>query len=201
MIAFDADTLVGISESMSDSAMSESTSFSIQNSRIWQQIVLQSFKFKSSNNYKDQHKWCILISSSEFLINQFKKTLRFEMCQKERDLMVKKRICENCGQEYVEKYNKSDACSYHLKQSLERIIISNKIKTSLSYTRDELIKAAGEVGNANIFNDYFYLCCMKRVNESDGCKKGYHKEKKEEKSKSINRFSVFVPNKNETIYL
>ena len=44
MMVYDADTLVGISESMSDSSMNESLSYSIQNSRIWQQIILQSFK-------------------------------------------------------------------------------------------------------------------------------------------------------------
>jgi hypothetical protein len=90
MIAFDVDTLVGVSESMSDSAMSESLSYSIQNSRVWQQIILHSFKsqFAKAGDKMEDHRWCIFISSSAFLINQFKKLAKFDLSSYEYNLKV-----------------------------------------------------------------------------------------------------------------
>jgi len=200
MMVYDADTLVGISESMSDSSMNESLSYSIQNSRIWQQIVLQSFKanftFKEeTNNNNNQnyylpsfltksasytdHKWCVLISSSEFLISQFKRLVKFEYCQVEADLMVKERTCEQCGKKFVEKSNTTDSCTYHPQPTLVKFIqnSTNKVMSHPS-SKEDLLKNARSSGDTNAFNEYFYLCCMKRYNECpDGCTKSKHKEK------------------------
>lgn len=200
MFVYDADTLVGISESMSDSSMNESLSYSIQNSRIWQQIILQSFKANfalkedtTSNNQRSylpsfgspksasftDHKWCVLISSSEFLISQFKRLVKFEYCQVEADLLVKERTCEQCGEKYVEKSNTADSCTYHPKPILEKFIKNSKNQVmSHPSTKEDLLKNARSSGDTNAFNEYFYLCCMKRFNECpDGCLKSKHKEK------------------------
>lgn len=190
MIVFDADTLVGISESMSDSSMSESLSYSIQNNSVWQQIILHSFKGKfgkkGQKNKIDEHKWCIFISNSEFLINQFKKLTKLNLCNEENELNVKKRTCENCCITYCQKDNKSDSCSFHPKKELERIVkvTGNKID-KISATKEELVEIARRSGNTTMFNDYYYLCCMKRLNESDGCKRDFHKEKVLEKVRSF----------------
>ena len=171
------------------SALSESLSYSIQNNAIWQQIILHSFKAQfakadasvrktvQTKSQFERHKWCLLISSSEFLINQFKKLTNFEWCAKEKELKVKERKCANCGQTYLQKDNRNDSCSFHPKKELERIFILNDMSTkNLMETKEGLIKLAGNLGNTDIFNQYYYLCCMKKINESDGCKKDYHME-------------------------
>ena len=41
MAIFDVDSLIGVSENMSDSSMGQSNSYSITNNRLWQQVVIQ----------------------------------------------------------------------------------------------------------------------------------------------------------------
>ncbi|RMZ96816.1 cell division control 48 [Brachionus plicatilis] len=181
MIVFDADTLVGISESMSDSFMSESLSYSIQNSSIWQQIILHSFKSQfaksNQNNKEDQHKWCIFISSSEFLINQFKKLAKFELSKKEFDFSEKERKCVNCDLTFYQKDNKRNSCSFHPIKLLQRIYKKSDNKEHIfEMTKDQLVAMARNSMSTDIFNQYYYICCMKRLNESDGCKNDCHKD-------------------------
>lgn len=191
MMVFDADTLVGISESMSDSSMSESLSYSIQNTSIWQQVILHTFKGKFAKREGEKHKWCVIISSSEFLITQFKKLTKFELCKEEFEYKVKERKCANCGLTFCQKDNSKEACCYHTRKKLEKIVkINNKETFELSESKETLLKMAKERGNTDIFNDYYYLCCMKRLNESDGCKKDFHQEEKPEQVvKSHSKFS------------
>ena len=177
MLIFDADTLVGVSESMSDSSFSPSSSYSFQNSRIWQNVLLHNFKSTFSKSKNGKHKWFIIISSTEFLINQLKKQTNFKYCEKEFEYSYKERICETCGEKYKNINNKEDSCVYHPDEMLTKIIKLQNKNEKIEITKENLIELAKTNGNTDVFNEYYYLCCMKRLNESDGCKKAYHREK------------------------
>ena len=188
MVIFDADTLVGVSENMSDSAMSESVSYSIHNTEIWQKVILDTFMSIQPGRTFKEHRWCVLISSSQYLINQFKKIAKFELSEKEWELREKERTCVNCGATYFEKDNRRDACSYHTKKLLTKVFNINARDHRVEESKEALIRRAGEKGDPKIFDEYYYTCCMKRLNESDGCQSGLHVEKKalSPKSKFVN---------------
>ena len=183
MLIFDADTLVGVSESLSDSSFSPSSSYSIQNSRLWQNVLLHNFKsaFSKESSKNSKHKWFIIISSSEFLIDQLKKLTKFKHCEKEFELKHKERTCVNCDGVFTRENNKTDSCNFHPHKKLSKIIkVTNERKEKIELSKEELIELAKKNGNTDAFNDYYYLCCMKRLNESDGCKKDYHYEREVE---------------------
>ena len=129
MLVFDADTLVGISESLIDSANTDTLSYSFQNGHLWQQIILNVFKSEFSSQFGAKHRWCVIISSNEFLINQFKKMTKFEYCHKESSFLVKERTCVNCNMKYIQKENRKDSCLYHPKRELELISKGRSIDT------------------------------------------------------------------------
>ena len=172
LFIFDVDTVVGISESMSD--MSDSSSYSIQNARIWQQVILHTFKspFAKKTDRLTDHKWCIIISSSEFLINQLKRITKFDYSIKEKEYRLKERICARCGLNYTNKDNKKDACSFHKNKTLESFSKDNKIRSTFS--KEALLEKAKQDCSPEIFNSYYYLCCMKKFNESSGCEVDWH---------------------------
>ena len=76
IIIFDIDNLVGVTESLSGTLENESKSYSIQNQRLWQNI-LSYFKKSLSNDSvaksEDNQRWSLMISSSKYLTEQFKK--------------------------------------------------------------------------------------------------------------------------------
>lgn len=187
MLVFDADTLVGISESLIDSSTQQDTlSYSFQNGHIWQQIILNSFKSEFASQQGVKHRWCVIISSNEFLINQFKKMTKFEYCGKEEELLVKERVCCNCKLKYIQKENRRDSCLYHPKRELERIkkptVKLANATGKQTAAKETLMELANEVG-LDVLNDYYYKCCMKHADESEGCRKDYHREKEEPKKK------------------
>lgn len=177
MVVFDIDTLVGILESMSDSAMSESISYSIQSNQIWQKVIVHNFKMPFGVQENSKHKWCILISASEFLIGQLKRLTSFPFSNREIEFQVRERTCLQCGEKYVGKYNKSDACTYHARSLLKRIV--GQSSQHISITKEDLIALAIKNGNDEVFNYYYYLCCMKKfssVGDKNGCLTGRHRD-------------------------
>ena len=183
MAIFDVDSLIGVSENMSDSSMGQSNSYSITNNRLWQQVVIQTANSKLNDSTADDesngdHKWVVVVSKNEFVCKQFKSLTRFPLTLKEADDLennLKTRECLNCEQEYTNGKNNIDACSYHdgplidVRKSKDELIHLNKRKL----TRTFVNSTAEE--RQEVLKNYLYLCCFQAYNSS-GCRKSSHSD-------------------------
>ena len=144
MAIFDVDSLIGVSENMSDSSMGQSNSYSITNNRLWHQVVVQTANSKLENTKQNaknswnsspmrsetfsSHKWVVVISKNKFICNQFKSLTRFPLTEDELQELEennKKRLCKNCELLYTNAKNNIDSCSYH-----DGPLIDNRAKKS-----------------------------------------------------------------------
>ncbi len=175
LIIFDVDTLVGINETYTDSS-SGSKSYSIQNQRLWQNI-LHAFKKTLMSR-----KWCIIISGSSFLIDQFKKIAKFPLSSEEKrikkdeeDDNTKERTCLNCNSIYYQSQNRIDACSYHKGKLVKG---NDRIMPTSKETLLKMAESRTPIESNELFNKYYYLCCYRKFSESRemGCTRNMHRE-------------------------
>ena len=99
MAIFDVDSLVGINENKSYSGMGESSSYSVTNNRLWQQVVIQTSNSELGDPNGKGHKWVIIITKHKFIMEQFKKLTGFPQSQAEIDEQNENmldRTCVNC---------------------------------------------------------------------------------------------------------
>lgn len=197
LLLFDADTVVGVQTSGTDDAtIDENLSQSIKEMDVWQKCILHIFKSisKMSNGGNDgdegesemsikQHPWCIFVTSSKFLVDQFKAALVFPLTDKERrekeentDNKEKVRLCLNCDVYYkeVDNVNNFTGCTYHNGLLLNKMSKRDELVVGIS--KSELLELAREnLGEAEkILKDYIWSCCMRGYTDSDGCKKNKH---------------------------
>ena len=178
LIVFDVDTLVGVSESQS--GMNDSSSFSVQNQRLWQNI-LHAFKRSYFNENVTKRKWCVFISGSNFLIKQFQNLTAFPKTQaqitSEKESAESRTTvleCINCQCKYLEVDNNINACGYH-PGALIKISDMNRHPLSqkgfLFILRDQRNNEELESFKRN----YVYLCCMNPFH-SAGCERSKHSD-------------------------
>ncbi len=180
LIIFDIDNIVGVNESAS-SSNDASSNFSVQNQRLWQNIL---HFFKTFFNSISAIKWCFIISSSPFLIKQLKSLTNFpklkleiESEKKEIDEKSVNRKCKNCSNNYYEAQNNIDSCSFH-DGALVRID-----KPHQPITREAMFEFMRVFTNteelAKEIKNFVYLCCMRPFQESQetGCKRNKHSDK------------------------
>ncbi|RNA37872.1 ribosome biogenesis ATPase RIX7 [Brachionus plicatilis] len=181
MAIFDVDSLIGVSENMSDSSMGQSNSYSITNNRLWQQVVIQTANSKLNDNSKNAHKWVVVISKNQFICKLFKSLTRFPLSEseiKENEDGVKERRCINCEIGYTNAKNSIDSCSFHdgplidIRVTKENIIHLDKksmYKSFVEYNAHE---------RQDMLKNFAYLCCFQSYN-STGCKKNFHSDVKD----------------------
>jgi hypothetical protein len=176
LLLFDVDGLIGVSESQTDS--SESKSYSIQNQRLWQ-IILHTFKRSFNNTVNtNSKKWTVIVSSSKFIIEQFKSSVKFPLSNAEKDEIkekTKERKCINCGSNYIESENNFSSCDYHCGALVTLSEKNNKTPIS----KENLLKIMGKFGSheelEKFTKNYYYLCCMRSHNDT-GCNKNKHSD-------------------------
>ncbi len=186
MAIFDVDSLIGVSENMSDSSMGQSNSYSITNNRLWQQVVIQTANSKlndSDTSSKRDHKWIVVISKNEFVCKQFKSLTRFPLTRKESDDLensLKTRECLNCKLEYMNGKNNIDACSYHdgplidVRVNNEDMIHLDKHGLDVSFVKLDA------KNRQEMLKNFMYLCCFQTFNSS-GCRKSSHSDEQNKK--------------------
>lgn len=189
MAIFDVDSLIGVTENISDSSLGQSSSYSITNNRLWHQVVIQTANTKlASGNRANEHRWVVVITKSKFICKQFKSLAKFPFTNKEQDELNdsnKQRECLNCGVKFVNSKNSIEACQYH-----------DGPLVDISLNRDEWFHITREnmnpiFANANsetrkdMFKDYSYLCCFQGYN-STGCKRYFHSDSDD--LKNINKY-------------
>jgi hypothetical protein len=180
LIIFDIDNIVGDNES-APSSNDASSNFSVQNQRLWQNIL---HFYKTFFNTNCAVKWCFIISSSPFPIKQLKSLTNFpklkleiESEQKEIDEKSVKRKCKNCSNDYYEAQNNIDSCSFH-DGALVKIDKQNH-----PTTREAMFAHMRDFSNTEVLPSYVknfvYLCCMRPFQESQetGCKRNKHSDK------------------------
>ena len=183
MAIFDVDSLIGVSENMSDSSMGQSSSYSITNNRLWQQVVIQTANSKLNDSTDDvsiggKHKWVVVVSKNQFVCKQFKSLTRFPLTSKEIDELedsLKTRECLNCEQEYTNGKNNIDSCNYHdgplidIRKSKEDLVHLNKRRLNRTFVN------ADAQERQDVLKNFVYLCCFQAYNSS-GCKKSSHSD-------------------------
>jgi hypothetical protein len=176
MAIFDVDSLIGVSENMSDSSMGQSSSYSITNNRLWHQVIIEKANSKlnsSDSNAPKNHKWIVVITKNEFICKQFKALTRFPFTKmeiKEQEESLKERTCVNCRMQYTNNKNSIDSCSYHDGPIVDKRV---KSKEMIHLNKDELY--AGYIKQPEDKRDKFvesvvHLCCLGSFS-STGCKK------------------------------
>lgn len=178
LVLFDVDTLVGVSESQS--GLDKTSSYSIQNQRLWHNII-HSFRQSYYTPDRNKKKWCVFASSSEFLIQQFKNLTKFPKSEEEKKTeenefkeKTEKLKCLNCGHWYFEAENDFNSCLYH-PGALVRLDHQTK-----PLTKEEMFVILRNQNTpeeiADLIKNYFYLCCMRPFTESrdSGCQQDKH---------------------------
>ena len=94
MAIFDVDSLIGVTENMSDSSMGQSTSFSISNHKLWHQVVIQTANSKLDSSVGKDHKWVVVISKNDFICKQFKTLTRFPLTDAENEVNKAIKFCK-----------------------------------------------------------------------------------------------------------
>ncbi len=176
LIVFDVDTLVGVSESQS--GMNDSSSYSVQNQRLWQNI-LHAFKRSYFNENISKRKWCMFISGSSFLIKQFQNLTAFPKTKtqiikenEDAEARTKALECINCHCMYLEVDNNINACGYH-PGALINISDTNRLPISQNGFLDILRDKKTNEEIERFKKSYFYVCCMEQFH-SAGCKRNKH---------------------------
>ena len=184
MAIFDVDSLIGVSENMSDSSMGQSNSYSITNNRLWHQVVIQTTNSKLNDSgssasgpnakkvYNKNHKWVVVITKNEFICKQFKTLTRFPLTREEiieKEESEKERRCINCEMKYTNNKNNIDSCSYHDAPLVDIRVKDNQMihldKKNLFAT---FVKTNAD--RQELLKHFVYLCCFQTSN-STGCKK------------------------------
>ena len=186
MAIFDVDSLIGVTENMSDSTMGQSNSYSITNNRLWQQVVIQTANSKlkdsiGNDKVKNLHKWIVVISKNQFICKQFKSLTRFPLTNNEKieqEDGVKERRCKNCEMGYTNAKNNIDSCSYHdgplvdIRATRDEIIHLDKNSLYRNFVDYDI------QGRQDMLKNFVYLCCFQSYN-SAGCKKNFHSDEKD----------------------
>ena len=178
MALFDVDPLIGITENMSDSSMGQSSSYSIANNRLWNQIVIQTANSKLYDANGIDHKWVVIISKNEFICKQFKTLTKFPLTRdeiKQKEDGEKERTCINCEVLYNNQKNGIDSCNYH-----DGPLIDNRsLKGEITPLDKEALYGGfpnlSSEDKKNMLSNFIYYCCFQQHN-SAGCKKGYHSD-------------------------
>ena len=197
MALFDVDPLIGITENMSDSSMGQSSSYSISNTRLWNQIVIQTANSKLYDANGQDHKWVVIISKNEFICKQFKTLTKFPLTRqeiKEKEESEKERTCINCEQLYNNQKNGIDACNYHDGPLIDNRSLKGEI-TPLD--KEALYGCFPDLSpdeKKNMISNFVYYCCFQQHN-SVGCKKGYHSDK--DSNKDFARYEKYYLSKDE----
>lgn len=190
MAIFDVDSLIGVTENMSDSSMGQSNSYSITNNRLWQQVVIQTCNSNLSSltqggvSNRSDHKWVVVVTKNKFICKQFKSQTRFPLTEEEEkdmDENAMSRKCLNCESNYTNSKNSIDSCQYH-----DGPLIDSKATEYEMFhiKKDTLVsrfaKASGDK-RPDMFKDYVFLCCFQAYN-STGCKKDFHSDENDLKN-------------------
>ena len=185
LIVFDADTLIGVTESQSGT--NESNSYSVKNQQLWQNL-LHAFRRSFYNIDTTRRKWCIFISGSGFLIKQFQNLTNFPKLSADIQIeneeifnKTKEQKCKNCNCIYVEIDNNLNACAYHPGALIK---VTNNERIPLSH--DDFMNLIRRVDNNDdlerLRKDYIFLCCMNQ-GLSPGCTRNKHS----------NQILIYVP--------
>ena len=177
MAIFDVDSLVGVSENMSDSSMGQSSSYSITNNRLWQQVVLDKAKSNLFDSTGKNHKWVVVITKNEFVSKLFKSLTSFPLTKNEKlqnENSEKRRQCINCEFYYTNAKNSLDSCNYHDGPLIDIRMSEDQITPIV---KDHLFKSFTQVKEErqDFLKNYVYLCCYQAFNSS-GCKKNTHSD-------------------------
>ena len=183
MAIFDVDSLIGVNENVSDSSMGQSLSYSITNTKLWHQVVIQVANSKLENSILgDGHKWVVLITKNNFISSQFKALASFplsssELRQKEED--SRDRRCINCENPYKNCKNSLDACNFHDGPLID--IRINHRRNFIPVDLSQLLEIlANSKDRQKDIQNYLYLCCF-QSQQSSGCKKCYHSDRDNKK--------------------
>ncbi len=181
MAIFDVDSLVGVNENVSDSSMGQSSSSSITNNRLWNQVVIQTSNSKLEDPNGDGHKWIAVITKNKFISAQFKSLASFphsESDKKQQEEDLKDRICFDCETPYKNCKNGLGDCIYH-----DGPIVDMRVKDPRNFVpikRQHLLRIVMTANDRQKdLQNYLYLCCF-QPHQSAGCKKSYHCDDEDE---------------------
>jgi len=163
-VIIDAGSLIGVTENESMSSMGPTTSYSIQNHKMWS-WVLEAVKKCSMS--VDRQQWAIVVADHPYITKLFKRTMRFPQSGKElqeataeEDKRTKPKQCKQCKTTYFEADNKLTDCKYH--------------DGALAIFDDYGMTAVANVFNRPKHMDKMkYACCMQSYG-SAGCANSKH---------------------------
>ena len=184
MAIFDVDSLIGVTENMSDSSMGQSSSYSIANHKLWHQVVIQTANSKLDSSIGRDHKWVVVISKNDFICKQFKTLTRFPLTdaeEKENENNNKDRTCINCEIGYTNSKNNIDSCNYHDGQLIDTRAAKTQI---IALDKKNLYKCfldSNTEDRQNILKNFVFLCCFQAYN-SAGCKKAFHSDENDNRN-------------------
>lgn len=184
MAIFDVDSLIGVNENISDSSLGQTSSYSIQNNRLWQQVVIQTANSKLSADSKNNHKWVVVISKIEFICRQFKSLTRFpptedELFEEEENAKI--RECKNCRMPYSNTKNNIDSCSFHDAPLIDiRASHMELIHLNINSLYENFVNYDTQ-NRQDMLKNFVYLCCFQSFN-STGCKKSFHSDEKDNRN-------------------
>lgn len=177
MAVFDVDSLIGVSENMSDSSMGQTSSYSISNNRLWHQVVVQTANSNLSSTKQGLHKWVVVATKSAFVAKQFKTLTKFPLTTDEKnelDENLKEFECLNCQMRYTNGKNNIESCSYHDGPLVD--VRTEHQEDMFHITKldlDKIFAIAQKDQRQDMFKNFVYLCCFQAYN-STGCKKHFH---------------------------
>ena len=179
VLLFDGDSLVGTSISGQTQIRFDLEKFSrsLTDSNTYQKGLLTIFNGNISNKSETPKKWYFFVTSSDFMVDRFKRDICFPLTteetereNKENQNRLEEKKCLNCSKTYIEDDNNLDSCSFHTGQL---ICCTPGLKYGESVTKEELIAIARDRLTQDIFKEFKYHCCMKPY-DSEGCEKGKH---------------------------
>jgi hypothetical protein len=172
MAIFDLDSLVGVNDNESISNMGLSTSYSINNHRMFN-FVIQTAKRAIFDENREF--WVVVISKHPFLTRAFKKALEWPLTPEEqkqrRQEEVDKNLprkCHNCKETYVEADNRMAACVFHDGFIFNAGLSPAQWRPIEQKDIDLLLLKPGF--DAKVLT---YICCLKKYGDG-GCKKAKH---------------------------
>lgn len=169
-LIIDAESLTGVTENESQSNMGPSTSFSIQNHKMWSWIV-NAVKRCAIGEGKEH--WVFVVAEHSHMTKLFKRTLHFPKCRKELEDASKEeeartvlRNCAQCHTKYFEADNKLTDCKYH-----------DGILYVFGDDKKEPVEVINPLSTPMQIDKMKYSCCLQGYS-SAGCTNGKHSEKK-----------------------
>ena len=145
MIVYDLDSLIGVTESESDSSMGVSTSTNLVNHGVYIYVTSRFREAKIEVNREDQamtkERWAVAVVRSPFLLKKFTADVDFALSESQNREMEESRKrdatvqCVKCREEYTENENNMNACNHH-----EGFVYDISAPDLTAYTPSEAIR-------------------------------------------------------------